>query len=199
MTTLLSEIPTLSMTGYEAVQSLSFSTDIVPTSAPRISNMREMSIASLVSPGTGYRLATDTRRRNFAESLRSIQQRSGLDWGQLAHVLGVSRRTIHNWIGGATVNGDNAKRITALYNALIHELRGVVPVDARSYLLSPAEDGTTRLSVISGHIRQEYKRSRPVVGARELLAYAPTMDTPTQTGSIDDSMNVIILDEEDES
>lgn len=198
MTVLLPELSASSMTGYEVIQSLPIATHDAPTSAPRIRNMREISVDSLVSPGTGYRLATDTRRRNFTESLRSIQQRSGLDWGQLAEVLGVSRRTVHNWIGGATVNGENAKRITALYNALIQELRGVVPVNARSYLLSPAEDGTTRLSVISRHIRQEYKRTRPVVRAHELLAYAPIVDTPTQTGGIDESMNVILLDEGDE-
>lgn len=191
-------VNTTPVTGYSPPQIPASFDNFVVTSI-FVSDIREMSVESLVSPGTGYRLATDTRHRDFSESLRSIQQRSGLDWGQIAQVLGVSRRTIHNWISGAIVNGENAKRITALYNALIQELRGIGPADVRSYLLSPAADGTTRLSTISSHIRQQYKRTRPAVSARELLAYSPAVDVPTQTGGLDESVAVIIVDEGDES
>lgn len=171
--------------------------DVSLTSLPAFGG-RQMSMDSLISPGTGYRLATDTTNRNFADTLRSIQQRSGLDWGQIAQTLGVSRRTIHNWVNGAMVNGENAKRITAFYNALIHELRGVNPSNARAQLLSPAEDGTSPLLTITNHIRQQYKRSKPAVSARELLAYGGS-NVPTQTGGVDDSMTVVIFSEGDES
>ena len=171
--------------------------DMGLTSLPAFGG-RQMSMESLISPGTGYRLATDSTNRNFADTLRSIQQRSGLDWGQIAQTLGVSRRTIHNWVNGAMVNGGNAKRITALYNALIHELRGVNQSNARAHLLSPAEDGASPLLTITNHIRQQYKRTKPAVRARELLAYGGS-DVPTQTGGIDDSMAVVIVTEGNES
>lgn len=197
-TSTLSRFESSPMTGYVLPNTPARADKVELTSTP-IREPVELSVESLISPGTGYRLATDARRRNFSESLRSIQQRSGLDWGQIAVGLGVSRRTIHNWIAGAIVNGENAKRITAFYNALIQELRGVGPADARSYLLSTAEDGTTRLSVISAHLREQYKRSRPALSPRDLLAYGPSIDAPNQTGGVDNSMGIIVLDDGDEN
>jgi transcriptional regulator with XRE-family HTH domain len=43
--------------------------------------------------------------------LQRLRRVSGLSWGDIAGAVGVSRRTIHNWLGGAHVAGVHLARL----------------------------------------------------------------------------------------
>lgn len=46
--------------------------------------------------------------------LQRLRRLSGLSWGEIARAVGVSRRTIHNWLTGARVAGVHLARLLEL-------------------------------------------------------------------------------------
>lgn len=150
----------------------------------------------LRDPGTGFRLATDADHRGFADALRRIQQHSGLDWGQIARTIGVSRRTLYNWLGGSKVSGVNAQRLTAFYNALTDELAVTARDEAREHLLAPSGAGPSPLARISVYLRDSYPHRPPVLRANNLLAAPALGDQAPDTGDLDDVIPVVYPDRE---
>lgn len=72
--------------------------------------------------------------------LQQLRRLSGLSWGEIARSVGVSRRTIHNWLGGA--------HVAATHLTLLLELSRVVNLAAtgsaeatRAALLLPNANG----------------------------------------------------------
>jgi len=127
------------------------------------------SLMTLTRPKTTYSRVTDTSRRSFADSLQRLHQHTGLDWGQIARTLGVTRRTVHNWLTGTRVNGVNAGRIAYLYKATLQEIGTRTPDEARAYLLSPGVVGVTPLSRITKALRADHAQSASAMGAVDLL------------------------------
>lgn len=156
---------------------------------------QDVSLASLVEIRTGYGTVTDTSERNFAVSLRSIKEHSGLSWGEIARTIGVSRRTIHNWLADARIRGVNAARVSGLYRAVTQELTGIPRSRARSFLLAPGDDGITPMSRITLGLRSNYVRQRPVIGGVDLLRTSAPGDDPIINGGLDASIPGVDLDE----
>src|SRR5215475_8447091 len=75
---------------------------------------------------------------DIAKSVRTLRERSGLSWSELAALLGVSRRTVHNWANGSAITSRHSR------------------------MLAPAADGVTLYSRIVARGR------RPVLDAPEL-------------------------------
>ena len=55
---------------------------------------------------------------NANENVFEIRRITGLGWGQLAELLNVDRRTIHNWIKGGRVRRQNQRRIANILTTL---------------------------------------------------------------------------------
>lgn len=147
--------------------------------------------ADLVTTRTGYGIATDGAARDFAQSLRRIQENTGMSWGEIASALGVSRRTVHNWLAAGRVNGENARRISGLYRAFTQELIGVPRESARDHLLAPGNDGT-RWAVVTRAIRAAYPRQPRVASGFDVLRDpSPTPDLSHIDGGIDETLDVI--------
>lgn len=162
---------------------------------PGIIRATSVTASDLVTTGTGYGIATDGTARDFAQSLRRIQENTGMSWGEVASTLGVSRRTVHNWLTAGRVNGENARRISGLYRAVTQELIGVPRELAREHLLAPGDDGT-RWSVISRAIRTDYpRRPRVASGFDVLRAPSSARDLSHIDGGIDETLDVIEGDE----
>lgn len=104
-----------------------------------------------------------TARPPQAGALSELRRLSGLSWEQLAHVLGVSRRTLHFWASGkpmarsneehlqrvlgvvrASERGSTAATRTALLEALDGQHNAVDLLAAREY--ERASSATSRLS-----------------------------------------------------
>lgn len=78
-----------------------------------------------------------------AETVRDLHSRSGLSWDELARLVGVSRRTIHNWANGATVSRANARRLTIAANIIkVADLGS--PRLTRARLLAPRTGGDSQ-------------------------------------------------------
>lgn len=154
-----------------------------------------LTLSKLVESRTGYRLVSDQENRNFADVLQRIQQHTQLEWSEVARTLGVSRRTVYNWLSGTRVSGANAKRLAAFYNAAMKELIGVERKNARAYLLAPQGQGATALARITQYLREHYKRPTGYVRASELMQPARVPDEPSMTGGFDVGIEIPELDD----
>ena len=116
----------------------------------------------------------------LAQSVRSLRQRSGLTWDELARIFNVTRRTLYNWTIGGQVSAAHAQALAQVI-ALVHEIDLGDPRQTRSRLLAPTESGLTLYSQL---IKQSVKP------AKHNLAYRPDQlldarfDTPDQTGVV---------------
>lgn len=119
----------------------------------------------------------------LARSVRSMHQRSGLTWDELARIFGVTRRTLYNWSIGGQVSAANAQAIAEVIRSL-HEIDSGDPKITRSRLLAPTQNGATLYAKL---LEQRRRTSHPVASL-----YSPDQllgaryDTPDQTGKVID-------------
>jgi DNA-binding transcriptional regulator YiaG len=119
----------------------------------------------------------------LAKSVRSLHQRSGLTWDELAKIFGVTRRSLYNWSIGGQVSAANARAIAEVIRSL-HEIDAGDPKITRSRLLAPTENGATLYARL---IQQRRRTSHPpasVYSPDQLLG--ARYDTPDQTGKVVD-------------
>lgn len=151
-------------------------------------------VGQLVEPVTGYRLVGDPLPSvSGGPSLERAKVASGLNWKEVAVVLGVSRRTIYNWLDGARARGTNALRIAGFYNAVLGELT-VTGKDPRTAMLTPGVDGLSPAARIAKHLRSEYPRDRAPVTPWELLQAPTTDEEPPQTGEMTRAIPIANID-----
>ncbi len=99
-----------------------------------------------------------------------IRRLTGLGWGQLATILGVDRRTVHNWVKGRDVRDRNRKRIADTLAVLQHIDRG----SAQETLLL-LQEPTPRGPIILDLLKQkEYEKILRVVAPLAAARPAPT-------------------------
>ncbi len=79
-----------------------------------------------------------------AERLRNLREEQSMSLGDLAHALGVSRRTISKYEGGMGTTLEMAMRLEEFFNDDI-----VMPIDLLHY--TPAEEEHVPASLASGH------------------------------------------------
>lgn len=161
-----------------------------PNSTTYVVRRRLNSVSNLVSAGTGYGTVTDSSERNFALSLHRIKRNSGLSWGEVARVLGVSRRTVYNWLASTKVSGVNAQRVAGMYRAITQELANVPRSAAREFLLAPGPHGV-RLDAIARDLRARYPHKQPAMSGFDKLRAASLSADPMITGGLDESVEVV--------
>lgn len=72
--------------------------------------------------------------------LQRLRRMSGLNWGDLGRAVGVSRRTIHNWLGGARVAGVHLARLLEV-SRIVDLVSTGSAESTRALLLQPAANG----------------------------------------------------------
>ena len=65
-----------------------------------------------------------------ADAIRQLHDASGLDWGELASLFGVSRNALHLWARGGLINPHHATRIEEL-TQVVAGLRAHTPAGRR--------------------------------------------------------------------
>lgn len=63
-------------------------------------------------------------RANVRTAISELRCISGLTWEQLARVFGVSRRTLHFWASGKSINATNEQHLRKLLKTLLRADRG---------------------------------------------------------------------------
>ena len=81
-------------------------------------------------------------KNKISNSLTRIHTISGLTWEEIAYLLGVSRRAVHNWLNGLKVSSKNARNLAELHRIIQKVDRGD-PASTRAHLLASRENGVT--------------------------------------------------------
>jgi DNA-binding transcriptional regulator YiaG len=120
---------------------------------------------------------------DLAKSVRSLRQRSGLTWDELARIFGVTRRTLYNWSVGGQVSAVNARAIAEVVR-LVHEVDSGDPKTTRSRLLAPMQNGATLYAKLIQPKQSIPNPSVPAYSPDQLLA--ARHNTPDHTGKVID-------------
>lgn len=86
-----------------------------------------------VVPGTNTNPDGHVPVGDVAQAMCEIRRRSGLDWGELAEMFGVSREDVCNWASGGIVDGSTLHVVRSTLKAIRHIDRGTSH-DTRAYL-----------------------------------------------------------------
>lgn len=78
------------------------------------------------------------------EMLRRLRRVSGLSWGEIAQAVGVSRRTVHNWLNGARLADVHLDRLFELRRA-VERVEAGSDQATRDALLTPQANGRSIL------------------------------------------------------
>lgn len=102
--------------------------------------------------------------------LERLRKVSGLSWGEMAYALGVSRRTIHNWLSGSRVASAHLSRL-AKVEAIISGSGGGPAESTRAILVHPRVDGSSILDDLAFEHRRR-SRSLSTVSVGDLIGTA---------------------------
>ena len=120
---------------------------------------------------------------DIARSVRALREHSGLSWSELAAVLGVSRRTVHNWANGSAITSRNSRAL-ALVTSLVYKIDTGDPASTRARLLAPTAAGVTLFSRMIAHDHTIFDAPDLQVSPDHLLSTHP--DTADPTGGLVD-------------
>lgn len=91
----------------------------------------------------------------LSEVVKWLHSESGLTWEQIAKLFGVSRRTVHLWASGGSMNS----RHFSLLSEVMQIVRGLpvrTPKQRRELLLLPGRQGRTLYDSIRDHLASDY-------------------------------------------
>lgn len=107
-------------------------------------------------PDTTSGWGINASRAHLSGAVISLKARSGLTWGELARLFGVSRRSVHNWATGGRMNAKHAERLDVLASAIDeHE----APEEVRVRLMTPGDDGATLFRKLVSEVAVPSRRS----------------------------------------
>ena len=123
---------------------------------------------------TQIEIETEATRKAVSE-LRRI---SGLTWEQLAGLFGVSRRSVHFWASGRSLNATNHERLMRVLDVVREADRGTART-TRAALLD-AREGTTAFEMLSD---QRFQEARVALGRgrTRLVPVLTPLSTTAQT------------------
>lgn len=84
------------------------------------------------------------RAVDVSARLQRVRRLSGLNWGEIAAAVGVSRRSVHNWLRGGRVASVHLAQLAKL-EGLVQAFAGAHASQARDQILQPGHDGQTPL------------------------------------------------------
>jgi DNA-binding transcriptional regulator YiaG len=125
-------------------------------------------VASLSVTNAGFTAAVATGQASIADALRRIHAQSRLTWSEIAGTLGVSRRTVHNWLAGMVVSPRHAADVASLTQLINeHTVTGHPPEATRSRLIAPDASGQSPLARMS--VTRTARPRRPLITAATRL------------------------------
>src|SRR6478609_9533160 len=134
-------------------------------------------VASLSVTNAGFTEPVATGQASIADSLRRIHAQSKLTWTEIAATLGVSRRTVHNWLAGMVVSPRHAADVAALTQLINeHTVTGYPPEATRSRLIALDANGQSPLTRMS--MTRTARPRRPLITAATRLSPEGVEESP---------------------
>ena len=103
------------------------------------------------------------RVQSSSSAVHELRRLSGLTWEQMAHVLLVSRRSVHLWASGGRLKSHNESHLLQTLSVMRDCDRGSAGSN-RMLLMAPHE-GTTPLELLAA---QRYDKARAALGETKL-------------------------------
>jgi transcriptional regulator with XRE-family HTH domain len=100
--------------------------------------------------------------------LQRLRRVSGLSWGEVAAAVGVSRRTIHNWLSGARVASVHLARLAEL-DRLVNAVAAGSAHDTRARLLQAGPHGRSLLEEMAFNSRPARRRPISTLSVGDLI------------------------------
>ena len=128
----------------------------------------------VVNPGTLSAVSTIRHRSSTEEqsNVPNILQRlrlvSGLSWGEIGQMVGVSRRTIHNWLNGDRVADVHFSRLVEASRVVDLVATGSAE-STRAVLFQPTTNGRSIVDELALAARPTRRRSLSSVSAGDLV------------------------------
>jgi DNA-binding transcriptional regulator YiaG len=146
------------------------------TDIPQLEPRAEL-VAGLSVTNAGFTESVVTEQPSIADSLRRIHAQSKLTWTEIAATLGVSPRTVHNWLAGMVVSPRHAADLAALTQLINeHSVAGDPPEVTRSRLIAPDASGRSPLTRMS--MTRTARPPRPRISAATRLAPGGFEESP---------------------
>jgi DNA-binding transcriptional regulator YiaG len=120
-------------------------------------------------------------RLTTGEQVSALKEQSGLTWGQVADLFGVSRRAVHFWVEGGNMAAYNVARLQHLQMELAY-LVGATPADVRKGLFTLDDGRSTPYARLIDEVNPSGPRlltGPPVSAVRPPLSIAPTIPVGT--------------------
>jgi len=113
--------------------------------------------------------------QSTAAAVSELRRLSGLTWGQLAQVLGVSRRSLHFWASGQSLNASNEDHLRRTLMALTQADRGTAR--ANRQMLMEGRAGVLPLDLLREHNYKEFLHRVGQGAGRSKLHLQPLSQT----------------------
>lgn len=110
------------------------------TSAPAAAIAPDASTNWPFQVSGSYVVIGEPEIRSDREEVRWVKENSGLTWGQLARVFGVSQRAVHLWANGGRMNETNA-RVLREFASIVSDVARPSSDETRAALLTAGADG----------------------------------------------------------
>jgi DNA-binding transcriptional regulator YiaG len=137
----------------------------------------EFVVAGLSITNAGFTELVVAEQPSVADSLRRVHAQSKLTWTEIAATLGVSRRTVHNWLAGMIVSPRHAADLAELTQLISeHSVAGESPDLTRSRLIAPDANGRSPLTRMSMIRTAHPSHSR--ISAASRLAFEAVEESP---------------------
>ena len=147
------------------------------TDIPKFQQQAEFVVAGLSVTNAGFTESVVAEQPSIADSLRRVHAQSKLTWTEIAATLGVSRRTVHNWLAGMVVSPRHAADLAELTQLISeHSVAGESPELTRSRLIAPDANGRSPLTRMS--ITRTAHPSRSRISAATRLAAEAVEESP---------------------
>lgn len=128
-------------------------------------------------------IGSSVNKEAVRENLFEVRRLTGFTWEEISDLLGVDRRTLHNWSQGGFVRGANQERLADLLDVLRHVDRGSVEAN-RLALSQPNQWGATGLSLLSQGRFQEAQVAIGKGGVRRVPTFAANPIAALRTGPL---------------